>query len=71
MRYNITHTIPVGGTEPIHAAHGSCWCFPMMNLADLMCVHNARDKREQFERQPGFVPDPEKSWVLVHQEVSL
>ena len=61
------HQIPVGGNEPLHWAHGGCWCFPVQSFNDevqvMYTMHNAQDCREAFERQ-GFY-DPSRPWVTV------
>lgn len=51
------HIIPCGGDEPVHWAHGGCWCFPTKHeeefsvCASLVLMHNAKDARERYERQ--------------------
>ena len=60
----IIHTIPVGGTEPIHRADISCWCHPLLDEPHLM-VHHAKDCREARERNQCSRKD--EPWVLVEQ----
>lgn len=61
------HTIPVGGTEPIHATSRRCWCHPLLG-EDGITVHNAKDVRERYERQG--ITNPKHHWCLVGEEVS-
>jgi hypothetical protein len=60
-----THTIPVGGGEPIHFTTQGCWCHPMPDPGSdgQIIVHNAKDIRERFECHG--ITDPDKKWVLV------
>lgn len=61
------HQIPVGGGEPLHWAHGSCWCYPLQNFCDEVqanyTTHNAQDCREVFERQG--LHDSARPWMTV------
>lgn len=57
------HVIPVGGTEPLHAASGDCWCSPLQKASDLY-IHHAKDNRERWERK-GII-DQDAPWVLVY-----
>lgn len=57
------HTIPVGGSEPVHVCAASCWCHPL--LTDGVIVHNAEDCREARERHGHTEPD--EKWVIVGQ----
>lgn len=59
----LTHTIPVGGDEPVHLADTQCSCTPLEQ--DGVVTHNAWDLREKLERQG--VPTPGRSWVIVQQ----
>ena len=61
------HIIPVGGVEPVHAAHARCWCHPV-SIADEdypVAVHHAKDLREVRERNGTARPD--EPWVIVNQ----
>ena len=61
MIERIVHCIPVGGKEPMHMAHESCSCHPLLDEG--VMIHNAFDLREARERH-RCARDGEK-WVLV------
>lgn len=56
------HCIPIGGREPIHAAHVNCWCWPL-EMKDGVVPHNASDCRERYERQG--ITNKDLHWVQV------
>ena len=59
------HIIPVGGIEPIHVAHPSCWCHPTQDAeAPANHIHHAKDCREKWERQ-GLATEPGAAWVTI------
>lgn len=45
-----THTIPIGGQEPMHMASHRCWCNPFVSTENTV-IHHAADGREKYERQ--------------------
>lgn len=57
------HTIPVGGSEPMHICSTSCWCHPLPS--DGIVIHNAKDCREARERHGQANPD--QKWTIVGQ----
>jgi hypothetical protein len=63
------HTIPVGGSEPLHYASLRCWCHPLAETDGMVVVHNAKDTREKFERQG--IMHPERQWVLVLEDTKI
>lgn len=58
----IPHVIPIGGDEPHHVCHLSCWCFPLER--EKVVIHNAKDCREAHERRTGD-GIAGKQWVRV------
>lgn len=59
------HSIPVGGTEPVHMADVECWCHPVRDkVAPRLFIHNAKDCRERMERQGVEMPQ-DSLWVIV------
>ena len=64
----LLHTIPVGGTEPIHDCSEDCWCHPLRAPGDDVVVHHAKDCREARERNGGKL-DPDAKWVIVGQKL--
>ena len=61
---NNIHCIPVGGAEPVHICHSSCWCHP--NREGNVYTHNAKDCREKWERQ-GLNDGEIRPWVTVEE----
>lgn len=59
------HVIPVGGIEPLHAAHEECWCKPLLTDEAKIAIHHAKDLRELKERQD--ITTPELRWVQIKQ----
>ena len=62
----LLHTIPVGGTEPIHDCSEDCWCHPLREDFGFV-IHHAKDCREARERNGGKL-DPDAHWVIVGQQ---
>lgn len=60
----VPHIIPVGGSEPVHSCHLSCWCFPLPD--DGIVTHNAKDNREARERHARILPG--EKWVIINEE---
>jgi hypothetical protein len=56
------HVIPIGGEEPMHLCHASCFCVPLED-ADKLMIHHAKDLRESRER--SGINRPDEQWVLV------
>jgi hypothetical protein len=61
------HIIPVGANEPVHTAHETCRCQPLLDEDGLM-IHHAEDLREARERHDRNRPD--EKWVLVEEVVA-
>ena len=60
------HTIPVGGSEPVHHANPQCWCRPFPDHDEPgVIIHNADDGREKYERQG--ITEPGQHWILVFE----
>ena len=60
------HIIPVGGDEPVHTAHETCKCQPLLDEEGLM-IHHAEDLREARERHDRNRHD--EKCVLVEEVV--
>ncbi len=60
------HVVPVGGAEPTHTCHSTCFCSPLIMDDGKMAVHHAQDLREARERQ-GIIDTTIKRWVLMNE----
>lgn len=61
---NRIHVIPVGGSEPIHAAHETCRCQPLVGVNGVI-THHAQDLREARERHGSNRAG--EMWALVEE----
>lgn len=67
---NHLHIIPVGGAEPIHVAHSSCWCHPTQDAeAPANHIHHSKEGREHREAR-NLPTEPGSAWVTVEEAVA-
>lgn len=62
----LVHVVPIGGSEPVHEVHQTCWCFPVNDHG--VMIHNASDCRESKERN-GIPTLPDSVWATVYQKL--